>query len=171
MPWGHPWLCPFSSTCCRGCCPHRVGISLLGSPQMSVCGPSIIPAPISTGQDLGTALGGMGTAQGGSIQGEPLRSTAECWKSSKKTPQPSWKKRINKERSTASGFFKLRVSGLVFFSPLARCPAGTLSRRGGGLCLLEGRTRLGMVPRAQLHPLFAALRDLRHPVPPPLGSL
>lgn len=130
-------------------------------PKGCLCVPALSQLPSLLGQGLGTALGGTGTAQGGSIHGEPPRSTAECWKSSKKTPQPSWKKRINKERSTASGFFKLRVSGLVFFSPLARCPAGTLSRSGGGLCLSEGRTRLGMVPRAWLHrcaPGFTAPR-------------
>lgn len=132
------------------------------------------PLPSVWGKIWGQRWVGWGQQGGDPSTGSHRGAHRRLPEKEQKAPRPSWKKRINKERGTASGFFKLRVSGPVFFSPLARRPAGTLSRRrgrgGGGLRLSEGRTLFGMVPRTRLHPRFAALRPLWHPVPPPSGS-
>lgn len=46
----------------------------------------ILTAPIRMGQDLGTALGGMGAAGGGPIHGEPPRSAPQAAGKGAKSP-------------------------------------------------------------------------------------
>lgn len=89
------------------------------------------PLPSIRGKIWGQRWVGWGQHGGDPSTGSHRGAHRRLPEKEQKAPRPSWKKRINKERGTASGFFKLRVSGPVFFSPLARRPAGTLSRRRG----------------------------------------
>lgn len=141
--------CPSSSEC-FGCTPgmalslfQHLLRGLLSSsggdfppwrPRRAVCASRRYP---HRSHPYGARFGDSAGWDGGSTGGDPSTGShrgahRRLPEKEQKAPRPSWKKRINKERGTASGFFKLRVSGPVFFSPLARRPAGTLSRRRGG---------------------------------------
>lgn len=121
-------------------CPHRVGFSLLGSP----------PRAVHASQHRHGA--GRGDSTGGGPQPWSPRDAIKehaaawqgggCWKTSKKALQPSWKKRINKERNMtfffllAFFFFKPHVSRpdfYFFLNPLASVPAGNSNQRGEAL--------------------------------------